>query len=337
MAQAAMTALPGAPLKGAAKAPGDKSISHRALILGAMASGLTEIHGLLEGEDVRRTAGAMARLRRRRRAAGGGPLAGRGPGRSRRTGRCHRLRQRRHRRAADHGRGGGLRPHRDLHRRRLPARPADEPGDGAAGPDGRPLRRPLGRPPAAEPLGRRTWRRSAYRLPNPSAQVKSAILLAGLNARGETRVIEPELTRDHTERMLRAFGAEVGVEDGAEGRTITSSRRSGLARRDDHGSGRSVVGGLPPGGGPDHPGFGGHGGGRAGEPSARRALRDAQGNGRRSDHRQPARGRRRAGGRYHRPGLLPHRRHRAAGARGLDDRRISDPGRGRRLRPRARR
>jgi 3-phosphoshikimate 1-carboxyvinyltransferase len=60
-----------------------------------------------------------------------------------------------------------------------------------------------------------------YTLPMPSAQVKSAVLLAGLNAPGETVVIEPEATRDHTERMLRGFGAELSVEDTAEGRVIT--------------------------------------------------------------------------------------------------------------------
>jgi 3-phosphoshikimate 1-carboxyvinyltransferase len=60
----------------------------------------------------------------------------------------------------------------------------------------------------------------AYRLPEPSAQVKSAVLLAGLNGAGMTEVVEPEATRDHTERMLRAFGAEVDVEDRADGRHI---------------------------------------------------------------------------------------------------------------------
>ena len=60
-----------------------------------------------------------------------------------------------------------------------------------------------------------------YRLPMPSAQVKSAILLAGLNAFGTTRIVEPEPTRDHTERMLRAFGAKVDVADEREGRVIT--------------------------------------------------------------------------------------------------------------------
>ncbi len=60
-----------------------------------------------------------------------------------------------------------------------------------------------------------------YRLPMPSAQVKSAVLLAGLNASGATRVVEPEPTRDHTERMLRAFGAEIAVADETDGRVIT--------------------------------------------------------------------------------------------------------------------
>ena len=64
-------------------------------------------------------------------------------------------------------------------------------------------------------------KRIAYRLPEPSAQVKSAVLLAGLNAEGGAQVIEPEPTRDHTERMLRAFGAQVQVQDTPEGRVIT--------------------------------------------------------------------------------------------------------------------
>ena len=220
MAQAAMTALPGAPLKGAAKAPGDKSISHRALILGAMASGLTEIHGLLEGEDVRRTAGAMS-------AFGAGVE---------RLGEGHWRVE---------GRGGLAEPDDviDCGNAGTGARlimgaaagytlTATFTGDASL--RGRPMNRVMG--PLGQ-MGARFVARSggrlplslsgggleaiSYRLPNPSAQVKSAILLAGLNARGETRVIEPELTRDHTERMLRAFGAQVGVEDGAEGRKIT--------------------------------------------------------------------------------------------------------------------
>jgi 3-phosphoshikimate 1-carboxyvinyltransferase len=228
MAQAAMTALPGASLKGVAKAPGDKSISHRALILGAMASGLTEIHGLLEGEDVRRTAAAMS--------AFGAGVERLGEGRWQVEGR------------------GGLAEPDDVidcgnagTGARLIMGAAAGYGltatfTGDASLRGRPMNRVMG--PLGQ-MGARFVARSggrlplslsgggleaiSYRLPNPSAQVKSAILLAGLNARGETRVIEPELTRDHTERMLRAFGAEVGVEDGAEGRTI--SLRGGQALR----------------------------------------------------------------------------------------------------------
>ena len=223
-----MTALPGASLKGVAKAPGDKSISHRALILGAMASGLTEIHGLLEGEDVRRTAAAMS--------AFGAGVERLGEGRWQVEGR------------------GGLAEPDDVidcgnagTGARLIMGAAAGYGltatfTGDASLRGRPMNRVMG--PLGQ-MGARFVARSggrlplslsgggleaiSYRLPNPSAQVKSAILLAGLNARGETRVIEPELTRDHTERMLRAFGAEVGVEDGAEGRTI--SLRGGQALR----------------------------------------------------------------------------------------------------------
>jgi 3-phosphoshikimate 1-carboxyvinyltransferase len=228
MAKAAMTALPGASLNGVAEAPGDKSISHRALILGAMASGLTEIHGLLEGEDVRRTAAAMA--------AFGASVERLGEGHWR-----------------IEGRGGLAEPDDviDCGNAGTGARliigaaagyalTASFTGDASL--RGRPMNRvmdPLGQMGArfiARSGGRLPLSLSGggldainYRLPNPSAQVKSAILLAGLNAAGETRVIEPELTRDHTERMLRAFGVEVGVEDGAEGRTI--GLRGGQALR----------------------------------------------------------------------------------------------------------
>jgi 3-phosphoshikimate 1-carboxyvinyltransferase len=214
-----LVARPGAPLKGVVVAPGDKSISHRALILGALASGVTEIEGLLEGDDVRRTAGAM-------RALGA---------------RVERLAEGRWRVEG----AGGL------------SEPADVIDCGNAGTGARliigaaagfPLRatftgdaslrgRPMGRvlkPLAlmgAAWLGRAGERLPltlrggglkgiAYTLPEPSAQVKSAVLLAGLRAEGETRVIEPAHTRDHTERMLRAFGAEVSVSDRPEGRVI---------------------------------------------------------------------------------------------------------------------
>jgi 3-phosphoshikimate 1-carboxyvinyltransferase len=215
-----LTARPGGPLRGVAAAPGDKSISHRALILGALANGVTDIEGLLEGDDVRRTAGAMrafgAQVERlgegRWRVEGAGALAEPGE-------------------VIDCGNAGtAVR----LIMGAAAGFPLTATFTGDASLRGRPMGRvlrPLGLMGAAW-VGRRGDRLPLslkggglkaihYRLPEPSAQVKSAILLAGLGAEGETRVIEPVLTRDHTERMLRAFGAEVVVEDGAEGRTIS--------------------------------------------------------------------------------------------------------------------
>jgi 3-phosphoshikimate 1-carboxyvinyltransferase len=220
MTAAGLTARRGGPLRGVARAPGDKSISHRALILGALASGVTEIEGLLEGDDVLRTAAAM-------RAFGA---------------EAERLGEGRWRVA---GRGGFVEPADVID--------CGNAGTGvrlimgaAAGFDlaaaftgdaslrGRPMNRilkPLGQMGATWvcrsggrlPLALKGGGLNAihYRLPEPSAQVKSAVLLAGLNAAGETVVIEPEATRDHTERMLRAFGARVDVTESAGGRVIT--------------------------------------------------------------------------------------------------------------------
>jgi 3-phosphoshikimate 1-carboxyvinyltransferase len=216
----ALTARPGDRLSGEAAAPGDKSISHRALILGAMADGRTEIEGLLEGEDVRRTAAAMSAFGARveRLAAGRWRVQGSGafiePGD-----------------VIDCGNAGtGVRL--IMGAASGFALTATFTGDSSL--RGRPMGRvlkPLGLM-GAHWIGRRgerlplslnggALRAIDYPLPEPSAQVKSAILLAGLNAVGETRVIEPVLTRDHTERMLRAFGAEVSVEDGPTGRVIS--------------------------------------------------------------------------------------------------------------------
>ncbi|HKR86734.1 MAG TPA: 3-phosphoshikimate 1-carboxyvinyltransferase [Phenylobacterium sp.] len=236
MTAAALTARRAGPLKGRVRAPGDKSISHRALILGALASGVTEVEGLLEGEDVKRTAAAMAAFgagveRLSPSEAGGG-------------------------RWRVEGRGGF-------------AEPVDVIDCGNAGTGvrlimgaaagfalaatftgdsslrGRPMNRVL------KPLGEMgaTWiarangrlpltlrggglKRIAYRLPEPSAQVKSAVLLAGLAGQAGAEVFEPEPTRDHTERMFRAFGAQVEVsQEGAgrrivlpAGQTLTASR-----------------------------------------------------------------------------------------------------------------
>jgi len=210
MAADLLTAWPGAPLTGEVAAPGDKSISHRALILGAMARGETAITGLLEGDDVLRTAAAM-------RAFGAG-VERLGDGAWRVEGH------------------GGF------------AEPADVIDCGNAGTGVRLImgaaagfeltasftgdaslrKRPMGR--VLDPLsqmGARFLSRGggrlpltlrggdlspiAYTLPMASAQVKSAVLLAGLRAEGGVTVREPEPTRDHTERMLRAFGAVVEV------------------------------------------------------------------------------------------------------------------------------
>ncbi|MBW4024593.1 MAG: 3-phosphoshikimate 1-carboxyvinyltransferase [Proteobacteria bacterium] len=230
-----LRALPcGQPLTGRIRVPGDKSISHRALMFGALAEGLTRITGLLEGEDVLRTAAAMRAL--------GGEVVQEGPG-------------------AWHVRGQG---------RGNLAEPADVLDMGNSGTAARLIcgilashpifavltgdaslrRRPMKR--VTEPLsacgarfagraggrlplaieGAAEARPLDYRLPVASAQVKSAVLLAGLNAPGETRVEEPEATRDHTENMLRHFGAEVSVEVRGTGRLIRLAGQPTLTAAD---------------------------------------------------------------------------------------------------------
>jgi 3-phosphoshikimate 1-carboxyvinyltransferase len=221
MTAAQMTARRAGPLTGTLRAPGDKSISHRALILGALAHGVTEVEGLLEGEDVKRTAAAMAAF------GAGVERVGPSPG------------------------GGGA---WRIEGRGVFAEPADVIDCGNAGTGvrlimgaaagfplaatftgdaslrGRPMNRvlkPLGEMGAAWtcreggrlPLTLQggSLKFLAYELPEPSAQVKSAVLLAGLHAEGGAEVIEPEATRDHTERMLRAFGAQVDVTEQASG------------------------------------------------------------------------------------------------------------------------
>src|SRR6056297_3094064 len=218
-----MTARKGPALKGTARIPGDKSISHRSLILGALSVGETRITGLLEGQDVLDTARAMAVF--------GAEVTQHGPGEW-----------------SIHGVGvGGFGEPDDvidcgnsgtgvrLIMGAMATTPITVTFTGDASLRGRPMARvtdPLalfgtqavgragGRLPmtlvgAADPLPVR------YTLPVPSAQVKSAVLLAGLNAPGETVVIEAEATRDHTERMLAGFGAEISTEVTAEGRVIT--------------------------------------------------------------------------------------------------------------------
>jgi 3-phosphoshikimate 1-carboxyvinyltransferase len=217
-----LSARPFAPLAGALRVPGDKSISHRSLMFGALAVGETRITGLLEGEDVLRTAAAMRAL--------GAEIT--------RDGATWRV--------AGRGVGGLIEPSDVLDMgnsgtaaRLLAGILASGPGIAVMTGDASLRRRPMQR--VIDPLqasGARFIARAGgrlpltviaardplpleYRLPVASAQVKSAILLCGLNAPGLTRVEEPEATRDHSENMLRHFGAEVIVETQGSGRVIT--------------------------------------------------------------------------------------------------------------------
>jgi 3-phosphoshikimate 1-carboxyvinyltransferase len=206
---------PGGQLHGELRVPGDKSISHRAVMLGALAEGTTTVSGFLNGEDCLCTMRAFADMGVRIERAGDTALT------------IH---------------GAGLRG------LRAPARPLDLGNSGTsmrlmaglmagqafpttlvgdASLSRRPMRRiiePLAQmgarieaedghaPLAIHPVAR--LRGIAYRSPVASAQVKSGVLLAGLYADGRTEVTEPEASRDHTERMLQAFGVEVQAEPG---------------------------------------------------------------------------------------------------------------------------
>ncbi len=214
------------------RVPGDKSISHRALLLGALSSGVTRISGLLEAEDVLNTARAVTAL--------GAPAARRGPTWE----------------VLGRGAGGLTEPHgaidfgnsgtaTRLAMGVIAANDIEVELTGDVSLTRRPMRRVL------EPLqrmglgvagsrerlpivirGTSSLLPIVYETPIASAQVKSAILLAGLGAAGETTVIEREATRDHTERMLRHFGASIRVAH-QEGRTaITVAGDAELEGRD---------------------------------------------------------------------------------------------------------
>jgi len=218
-----MTAHKSGPLIGQAQIPGDKSISHRALIFGAMAIGETKISGLLEGQDVLDTALAMR--------AFGADVIQHGPG----SWSVHGV-----------GVGGFKEPETVIDcgnsgtgARLIMGAMATTAVTAVFTGDASLCKRPMGR--VTDPLalfGARAYGRSGgrlpmtlvgashplpvrYALPVASAQVKSAVLLAGLNAPGQTVVIEPEATRDHSERMLLGFGALLHVEQSAEGNVIT--------------------------------------------------------------------------------------------------------------------
>ncbi|CEG09949.1 3-phosphoshikimate 1-carboxyvinyltransferase [Afipia felis] len=212
------------PLTGKVRVPGDKSISHRALILGALAVGETKITGLLEGEDVLNTAKAMAALGAKVERTGegawsvhgvgvGGFKAPDGPLDFGNSGTGCRLAM-----GAVAGSPIAATFDGDASLRSRPMRrildPLELMGAVVSGGDGKRL--PLTLTGARDPIP------MAYRTPVASAQIKSAVLLAGLSAPGVTTVMETEASRDHTELMLKQFGAEISVEkEGEHGRRIT--------------------------------------------------------------------------------------------------------------------
>ena len=224
-----MISRPSGPLSGEAQVPGDKSISHRALIFGALCVGETRISGLLEGQDVLDTASAMrafgAEVTRDEKGVWHVHGVGVGGFAEPDT-------------VIDCGNSGtGV--------RLIMGAMATSPITATFTGDASLYKRPLAR--VTDPLtlfGARAFGRSGGRLPMtilgareplpvrydvpvPSAQVKSAVLFAGLHAPGQTVVIEREATRDHTERMLRGFGAELSVHYNADGstRTLSSDHR----------------------------------------------------------------------------------------------------------------
>ncbi len=213
------TALGSKPLSGTARVPGDKSISHRSFMFGGLASGETRITGLLEGEDVMRTGAAMKAMGAHIEKRGGewiirgtgngallqpeGPLdfgnAGTGSRLTMGLVGTYDMETTFIGDASLSGRPMGrvLEPLRQMGVQVLKAAPGDR----------MPLT--LRGPGHAAPI--------AYRVPMASAQVKSAVLLAGLNTPGVTTVIEPVMTRDHTEKMLKGFGADIDVETDERG------------------------------------------------------------------------------------------------------------------------
>jgi len=218
--------VPGGPLKGTIRVPGDKSISHRSIMLSALAVGESRISGLLEGEDVLATAAAMRAMGATVERIGEGQWRVHGVG----VGALLQPRS-----ALEMGNSGtstrllmGL----------VASHPITTSFTGDASLSGRPMGRviePLSRmgadftasPGGTLPLMMRGAAPAVpieYRLPVASAQVKSAVLLAGLNTPGITTVIEPVPTRDHSERMLRGFGADLTVDTESDGTRVIRIR-----------------------------------------------------------------------------------------------------------------
>ena len=225
-----MRASSSRPLKGEVSIPGDKSISHRSLILGALAIGQTRITGLLEGQDVLDTARAMVSFGAQVEKVEGGEWYVEGVG----VGGFAEPET-----VVDCGNSGtGVR----LIMGAMATTPINVTFTGDHSLNSRPMGRvtdPLskfgvatfGRSKGRLPMtivGARSPIPIQYTVPVPSAQVKSALLLAGLNVPGDTIITETEKTRDHTERMLSSFGAEIKVEDYSNRRLITLSGYSEL-------------------------------------------------------------------------------------------------------------
>jgi 3-phosphoshikimate 1-carboxyvinyltransferase len=220
-----LTARRGGPLQGRARVPGDKSISHRALILSALTVGKSTIAGLLEGEDVLHTAAAMRALGARVERTGEHAWSIHGVGVAGFAQTSGPL---------DFGNSGtGVR----LVIGAAAGSPVTTTFIGDASLSGRPMRRVLD---PLEKMGARVIEAAGdgrlpltiqgavdpvsivYEPPVSSAQLKSAVLLAGLAAPGETTVIEAEATRDHTEKLMKHFGAKLSIKShGEHGRRIT--------------------------------------------------------------------------------------------------------------------
>ncbi|MET1046277.1 MAG: 3-phosphoshikimate 1-carboxyvinyltransferase [Hyphomicrobium sp.] len=221
------------PLHGHVRVPGDKSISHRALIFGALATGSTRIAGLLEAEDVLNTARAVTALGAVAQKQGDiWVVKGRGVGGLRSPDG-----------PLDFGNSGtGTRLMMGV----VAGHPITVTMAGDASLSRRPMRRVLAPliemglnilEPGKETLpltlkGTSELMPIVYRLPVPSAQVKSAVLIAGLHAAGKTTVIEREPTRDHTERMLRHFGATITAHANGDETHITVEGDAELAGKD---------------------------------------------------------------------------------------------------------
>ena len=225
---------PAGVLAGNARVPGDKSVSHRALMFGALAVGETRVSGLLEGDDVLATAAAMRQLGAavvrgddgiwRVQGCGLGGLAGPADvldmGNSGTAARLLMGVLATHPFTSIMTGDASLRS-RPMERVMTPLRNFGAAFEAAEG-----GRLPVTIAGTGDPVP------TTYELPVASAQVKSAVLLAGLNTPGDTTVIEPVPTRDHTERLLRHFGAAVAVAEEGAGRRITVTGEPELRARD---------------------------------------------------------------------------------------------------------